>query len=432
MSSKMILTGGCDIGNGYSKIVIRGRGAGGSDLVDAIDIPSGVAVINRPNQLPVPDADVVVETQRGGEQSIFNQLDVSFASPLVTDPYRRLFGARGINAKGAFEEFDVIGRRSKAEQPLSKVLVLGLFAAKALKDYVALTGSLPPADEALSVEARVALALPITEYLQHRTAYAAEFVGTRKAGLVHTVTIHNFETPVTVKLKFLDVQVLPEGASAQYAITAKGEPLMAAMLADVRRRGLELDGVTAADLLAAQHTIGIDVGEGTTNFPVFTDGRFNPDTSTTFNKGYGTVLTDALDSMEAQGFHSGFSSRKQLAAYLQAGPSPIKKAFYERVKMYVDEEVLFFAREVAEHFGRMLSVVGATTEVAYVYGGGSGPVKDLLYPLLMEKVTEMSGMASFPVLYLDAGYSRHLNREGLYIAATTMENRAAAANPKAS
>lgn len=417
MTITINLTGGIDVGNGYVKGLIRGIGAGGSASVDEIDLPSGVALITRSNSLPLADGEAAARM----EGSFYNELDVSFASALVGDQYRRLFGTRALTAQGAFDEFDVVGRRSKAQQELSKVLVMGAFAAKALRDYVKLHGSLPPAEEVLSVQARVALALPINEYMQHRVSYAAEFM----AGM-HTVTVHNFETPVTVKIRFEDVQVIPEGASAQYAITAKGAPLMDAMLADVRRRGLALEGITSADVLAAQHTVGIDIGEGTVNFPVFTAGQFNADASTTYKKGYGTVLTDALKAMEDRGFASGFSSRKQLAEYLQAGPSALKRNFYNKVRAFVEEEMAFFAKEVAEQFGRVLTVVGATTEVAYVYGGGAGPVKDHLYPALLAKATEMNSDDAFPTLYLDSSYSRHLNREGLYIAAETVERKAAA------
>ncbi len=420
MSIHIKLTGGLDIGNGYVKAVLRGYGSDGAEIVDEVDIPSGVAIINRPLHLPTPDDQAVIEVQRSGEASLFNNLDVSFVSPMVPDQYRRLFGARGITADGSFEEFDVIGHRSKAEQPLSKALVMGLFAAKGLRDHVRITGALPAADEVLSIEARVALALPITEYMHHRVAYAAEFMnGT------HTVTIHNSATPVTVKLKFVDVQVIAEGASAQYAITAKGEPLMKVMLADVRKRGIALEGIEAADVLGAQHTIGIDVGEGTVNLVVFSNGKFNPDASTTFNKGYGSVLNRAISAMEASGYHSGFTSRKQLASYLQSVPSAMKRSQYAKVQTYVHSEIEFFADSVAEQFGRILAVVGPLTEVAYVYGGGSGPIKDALYPKLLAKVAEMSGdeESGFPVLYLDATYSRHLNREGLYIAVETVEQR---------
>lgn len=423
MTISINLTGGIDVGNGYVKGLVRGIDASGVVSIDEIDLPSGVALITRSNSLPLDDAEAPARMEAG----FYNELDVSFASPLIGDPYRRLFGTRALTAQGAFDEFDVVGRRSKAQQELSKVLVMGVFAAKALRDYVRQHGSLPPADETLSVQVRAALALPINEYLSHRVGYAAEFTtGT------HTVTVHNFDTPVTVKLRFLDVQVIPEGASAQYAITAKGAPLMDAMLADVRQRGLALEGITSADVLAAQHTVGIDIGEGTVNFPVFTAGKFNADASTTYKKGYGTVLTGALKAMEDRGFSSGFTSRKQLAEYLQAGPSALKRNFYNKVAAFVEEEMVFFAREVAEQFGRVLTVVGATTEVAYVYGGGAGPVKGHLYPELLAKATEMNSDDAFPTLYLDSSYSRHLNREGLFIAAETVERNAAeAAAPKA-
>lgn len=416
MTIEINLTGGIDVGNGYVKGIIRGERASGAARIDEIDLPSAVALVTRNNALP--DADSEATAKLDGD--FYNELDVSFDTPLVGDKYRRLFGTRALSAQGAFDEFDVVGRRSKAAQELSKVLVMGAFAAKALRDYVREHRTLP--EETLSVQGRVALALPINEYLTHRTSYAAEFTtGT------HTVIVHNFDTPVTVTLHFVDVQVIPEGASAQYAITAKGEPLMDAMLQDLRRRGVALEGITSADVLAAQHTVGIDIGEGTVNFPVFTAGKFNADASTTYGKGYGSVLTDALKAMDDRGFVSGFTSRKQLAEYLQAGPSPLKRNFYEKVARFVEEEMIFFSKEVTEQFGRVLAIVGATTEVAYVYGGGSGPVKTFLYPALLAKATEMNSDDAFPTLYLDSSYSRHLNREGLYIAAEAVERKAGAA-----
>jgi len=40
-------------------------------------------------------------------------------------------------------------------------------------------------------------------------------------------------------------------------------------------------------------------------------------------------------------------------------------------------------------------------------------------------VSRMNSASAFPVLYLDASYSRHLNREGLFIAAQTLAARQA-------
>lgn len=281
-----IIKAGLDIGNGYVKGVIAGDNG-----TSTVDIPSGVALMTRKNQLPTPN-DQAKETL----EDVFNVLDVSFMTPLVPDSFRRLFGERALTSGGSFQEFDVIGSQSKAQQPLSKILVLGIIAGKVLKDYVDKNGTLPGDDTVLSADVYCGLALPITEYIQHRETYISAF----KNG-VHTVTVCNFETPVTVKLTFKAVEVIAEGASAQYAIGAKGEPLAKLMLADVRNHGVALEGITPQDILQVKDTIGVDIGEGTVNFPVFTNGRFNADASMTLDKGYGSVLMNALESMQEQG-----------------------------------------------------------------------------------------------------------------------------------
>ena len=61
--------------------------------------------------------------------------------------------------------------------------------------------------------------------------------------------------------------------------------------------------------------------------------------------------------------------------------------------------------------------VGASTDVVYVYGGGSGPVREILHEQLVLKVREVMGSDTPIVMYLDSEYSRNLNREGLRIAA---------------
>jgi len=140
MAIKVELNGGLDIGNGYVKALVESKSEGGKR--DTVDMPSAVAILTRPNQIPTSDEDAV-EVLTGEGADFFNQLDASFDSPLIPDSYRRVFGMRSLSADGAFEEFDTVGRASKAKQPLSKALVLGIFAAKALKDYVAREGELP-------------------------------------------------------------------------------------------------------------------------------------------------------------------------------------------------------------------------------------------------------------------------------------------------
>ena len=408
------LTGGIDVGNGYVKGVIQNTKTA---VFDEIDLPSAVVSTSRTSpKVPLPDSDAFAVITG----DFYNQLDCSLTTPLVAASDRRIFGRAALSVRGSkFTEFEVIGKHSKADQELSKVLVLGVFAAKALRDHVTTHGSLP--DHELRVQVRAGLALPISEYVARRHAYAAEFTGARGGAdpAVHLVTIKNFSTPVSVRLEFVDVQVMAEGASAQFAITDKGELLAQALLQDLRARDASLvEGVTAADLVAVKNTIGVDVGEGTVNFPVFTGGRFNPEAAATLDEGYGTALMNAMDRMSESDTSLQFSSRKQLADFLHARPSVLQKSRHDRAAGFVEVEAGYLVDEIVSALGDVLSQAGATTEVVYVYGGGSGPIKDLLHPALLKASGDV------PVLYLDSSYSRHLNREGLYIAARHVEQSA--------
>lgn len=399
------LTSGLDIGNGYVKGSVAGTD------VSNIDIPSSVAYVTSTH-------DIKTSLAEAGEliADIYNHMDASFISPLVEDNNRRIFGRRGLQSGMSIEEFDVYSHISKAKQPLSAILTLGCLAGKVLQEYWNKYNKLPT--DTVEATVRVALALPIGEYKKFRKPYADGY-----KNAVHTVDIHNFEQPVRVVLHFEDVQVIAEGASAHYAITAKGEKLMDAMLADVRRMGEPLEGITSADVLSATNIVGVDIGEGTVNFPVFQSGKFNPDTSITFDKGYGAVLNSALERLQDGGYP--FSSRKELQDFLNTPPTALNKRRYKIIQDIVDEEISAFVNDVAMQFSKVMTRVGSYIEVVYVYGGGATPVRNELYPALIEKAKSFGGgEVLYPILYLDSRYSRYLNREGLFVVADKLAKQA--------
>lgn len=410
---------GLDVGNGYTKGVIEQ--CGDNTHRDVIDIPSSAQIMMGTNKVPMADSEAlsfVTDTS-----DFFNNVELRFDTPLVSTNHRYVMGRRGLSAAGVhLLEFDIDGQVSKADQELSKIIVLAALTSKAVKDYVVDTGHVPSSAtdgaSSLTVHATVALALPINEYVNRRDGYVAQFTGGVQHQ-VHNVTVTNFNTPVTVQIVFDSVTVIAEGASAQYAITSRGESLATALLAEARELGMSnWDGVTPVDIVAVTNTIGVDIGEGTVNFPVFTAGRFNKDASHAFGKGYGTVLEMALIAMEEdQNYVNQFTSRKQLADYLQQQPSALKRNAYNRVNGYVQRAAEFFVEELIAQFTSVMNVVGASTEIVYVYGGGSGPLREILHHKLQAKIDLLTGGDSIPVLYLDASYSRKLNREGLMIAA---------------
>ena len=314
---------GLDIGNGY----VKGTLVGSSNDASMVDIPSAVAYVTSTHDIKATEFDAPEIMA-----DIFNQADLSFDSPLINDATRRIFGRRGLQSGMSVEEFDVYSHISKARQPLSYILTLGCIACKAVQDFWNKNNALP--SQTLRVEvSEIALALPIGEYKKYRKEYADGY----KAS-THRVEMHNFEQIITVEISFVDVQVIAEGAPAHFAISARGTDAMSAMINDMRRLGLNIDeGITAEDILAAKNTVGVDIGEGTVNFPVFQAGKFNPDASATFDKGYGAVLNAALERLQDQGHP--FKSRKELQDFLNTTPTRLAARRYKLVQDVVDEEI---------------------------------------------------------------------------------------------
>ena len=408
-NADMKMVAGLDIGNGYVKGTIMVN----NGTPSMIDFLSGVALETNSSGIKTKPADMAEEIG-----NIFNTMEASFDTPAIASRTSRLFGQRAIHSGKAMEEFDVASTISKAQQDLSYILIFGGLAGKALQVYFDEHQTVPT--ETLTVEARIAVALPITEYKSYRKMYVDKLRNIR-----HMVSIQNFEQPVRVEILITDVQVLAEGASAQFAIVQHGEPLVSAMLDNLRARGEKLEGVTAADVIAASNTIGVDVGEGTVNFPVFQDGKFNPDVSITLAKGYGTVLETARERLQMLGMP--FPSRKALADFLMATPSALTMARRNKVQQVVDEEIEGFVQELGVQFMKVMARVGSYTEVIYVYGGGAVKVKEQLYTALLRQVKSFGGEdVTYPILYLDSDYSRLLNQEGLFIIAKNIAEQAAA------
>lgn len=397
------IIGGIDVGNGY----VKGKLKGLDGKISILDLPSAVAIDNNPVEIPVADSDI---PDTVGD--IFNEMDATFDSPIVSRQVHRLFGKRGLRSGRTIEEFDVHSREAKSEQDLSGVLILGSIAGTALQNIYNQTKALPT--DIKKVTARIALALPISEYKTKRKQYVNMLKGTS-----HMITIHNFKTPIRFEIVFEDVQVLAEGAAAQYAINGYDVKILDAMLADFRQRQIGTDalaGVTGADLKEVKNTIGIDVGEGTTNFPVFQNGKFNNDASYSYNKGYGSVLDAAILTLNAQGF--AFNSRKALSEYLLTKPTVVGKARYNKIKSVVDDEVVNFVIGIEKEFSGVVDRVGLTTEVVYLFGGGATAIHEPLIKSLNERSIKFGGTeAILPVLCLDSSFSRYLNRDGLYLIA---------------
>lgn len=413
MNVNYVITG-LDIGNGY----VKGRFQGENKDKINIDIPSCVAgLTTAPSVAQMLDDDAV--------DNIFDRMICSIASPSVAEKRYIVYGKDAIASGRSLTEFDIAASAySKSQQDLSGILVLGAVAGAAFRNYYKKNHRLP--SEVIPVKTVAALALPIDEYMEHKDEFAKKFLGT-----THEVTIHNFDVPVHIQIEFINVNVLPEGVSAQFAIASKGVEFMQALLDDVRSHDPEaLPGITAEDLLACQNTCGVDIGEGTVNMPVITDGRFNQIASVTLQKGYGSVLEQSIPRVTAA--HLPFNTRKAIADLLQKPASGFNAKKQATCRDIINAESTDLVNDITRNISRVLASGGV--EVIYVYGGGATPMKEALYQPLKDKTSEFSGGDAFPILYLDSVYARNLNREGLFnVALADYENfvNASAGSPVA-
>lgn len=383
-----------DVGNGYLKSQIDNK---------ALVYPSVAAkLFDTSNILPLKEEQIGAFME-----DVFNNMDVSYLSPLVQQNGRRFFGNRALKSGYTLEEFNVFDNTSKASVDLLGSLLLGVLASEALKDHYDKFGSLP-FNESLRIRTDLSTALPISEFKRHGEDYTNRLLNGQNP---HTVVFHNFEYPVRVEIVIEKTRVLSEGEAAQYGLMFANQNLLDRMMEDVRRHyGDDLEGVDAIDLVTSPNTLGIDIGEGTIDFPVFTNRKFNTDASTTMTKGYGSVLEATLDRLQKDGFP--FTSRKDLSEALNAPVTALTRQRRQTIETYVHEEEIRFTDEVVREVSKVFSKVGSSTEVIFIYGGGAVPLQNVLRERIYNALVAYN-MGSLPIVYLDNEFSRYLNMIGL-------------------
>lgn len=400
---------GIDLGNGYVKSGIRIENEKQmTRLFPSIAMKRYDSYID----------DIIKEPDNSFTEDIINRMDISFVSPTVKDTMRRSFGQSALTSGLPVEQFDVHSPVSKASVSISGVLVLGVIAAEVF-DYVYNHEESFPMGGKIRANVNLATALPIDEYRQHHREYAASFLNN---GDAHTVTFHNFERPVSVEIVVNEVHVANEGEAAQYGLMFADDSFLEVIEQSVEESypGGVFD-LTGTDYITAQNTLGIDIGEGTIDFAVFTDGRFNPTASSTMSQGYGNVLEQTLDTLQREG--TPYKSRKQLSELLYSERNAFNRGRIERIENVNEGHVQQFANIVADEVSKVFNRVGGFIDVIFVYGGGAGPLENALFEKINERIDQSNLMqGSLPIVYLDSGYSRYLNLQGLVALAEYLDS----------
>lgn len=334
----------------------------------------------------------------------YEEMIASFDTPLVPgEKAMYVFGNKALNSGHIVDEFDIYSQTSKASQSLSYLLAMQAISASALH----LAGMDNRTGQEFIVDVYATMAIPINDYNKSKDKYAEIFLNK-----THRVIMKHYNKPVTIVLNFKEVKAFPEGIGAYIALKAIGFDGVNKLLEQSKRNGdVMIEGVTATDIINSSNIVCLDIGEGTVNMPVFTDGAFNAMISRTYPEGYGTVLSKAMRILNNEGF--SFSSRKDLSTYIKTPETKINKMKLRRAKEVVQGEKELFVKGLERSFSEIANNIGDKLEVVMVYGGGANELKDVLYPMLI-KNSKSDNMANYFVFYFAFAESRFLNREGLY------------------
>lgn len=388
---------GEDIGNGYLKGIING---------EIIDKPAhAVKRYNTGFEKPI-DHKIVDDIFK---ENVYDNIDTTISSPLVLDSVRRVLGLRAQTSGSPLEEFDVFSPQSKADVDLFGVLLLGSITSYVIQNYWK-THKLFP-NEVFNVEVDLGVALPIMEFAKNKDSLRSKILN---ENMPHITVINNFDKPITLNIRFTSVAIYSEGEAAQKRIQNANTEFKDYLIKDARSRfpNGELDDVTGDDLSNLDNTLAIDIGEGTIDFAVFSNGQFNQSASKSVNHGYGLVLENALEILQSKQYV--YHSRKELSEFLTKKPNKLTQKKWNFVKSIVDEEAEKFTDEIVSDTSRTFMAVGSFIEAIFISGGGSGPLEKWLFNKLQDLISSYGQEQLVPIIYLDSNYSRFLNAAGIY------------------
>lgn len=389
-----------DMGNGHQKMTI------GNTMLPVL--PSIIAV-QRDTDLKDGIKPRTHDELKAAVLNILDTLDVSVSSPSVRMTSRFLPGKSAYQLPQSLRGFDVNDLAGKSTQDLPILLTLSTLAGHALIQDFMKTQQLPMD---LYVDVSMATSLPINETKDKHSqdAYRARFMTPQP----HKVMIHNFFNQiVTVHITFKEVIIVPEGEAAQYAIEFADEALKQAMKADFDKAYPHLSReVTIDDLITVEDVLGIDLGEGTSDLPVFIGGEFNPHLSKSLNVGYGNALEESVQLLRSM--QMNINSRSELQAFLARPVTSLNRTKYNKVKDVVDAQLEGFADKLIDGISQVLRDVSTSISLITVYGGASASMESYLRQKLQDKTKAFTGTDDgIYIVFIPVSHAQRMNDLGL-------------------
>lgn len=283
------------------------------------------------------------------------------------------------------------GAKHKHDIPV--IMPLSTIAAKAVQDHYAAKQTLP--DE-LDVTANYSSAIPAREF----TPEIARALEARLKGN-HIVIVYATSKPIKVNVNFEGVKVTQEGIPAVYAIVEGGDTL----LSEYHKK---YNAITVNKDYAKKKLLLVDIGDGTTEFVYFTNGKPDTDLSDGARYGVGHAATAAKKLFDELTKTNINMNRQQ---YMDAVLDTTHH-YHKEAKHALEMANIQQAQAIAEFVQDMfLDKLAGNVDEIVVLGGGAATFKNSLQSLLYDFAEEVGSK----VLWIPEKFAPSLNAIGLDI-----------------
>lgn len=323
---------------------------------------------------------------------IHEQLIVTIDSPEV--PAGLYFiGESAINSKNSNSANNmVVGIDRKSDSNLPVINTVGNIAGFAVQKAYADTKQLP---EALKVTVDMATAIPYEEYKEQTGKI---FEGRFTEG-THRATVHVGRKRVSVKIDFEFVKVLPEATPVIFALQ---KPRDEKLFAEFKKK-YNIPNVSGK-YFTDKDVLHVDIGEGTTEYPITRGSRVDSNFQHGSNNGVGYAIEEASPD-----FKQAIMQPEIPRNFFSQCLMDRNHKFHAAAVEHIHTPLINQARSIIDNVKRQISSARNLIDVIVVYGGGSILMRDVLYPEL-DKLAER---LDIQLLYVPESLAVTMNAEGL-------------------
>lgn len=329
-------------------------------------------------------------------KNIASNLLITIDSPSCK-PGIYFIGQYALTSGNPISNIEVGVDNNKLDSDIVIVNTVGQIAGYAVqKAYEKLKGKIEDTDIICNVD--MTTALPIKQYSREK---ALQFANKFTCGK-HKVTVHVSTQRINVEVKFKFVKVIPEGVTAVHAlqnITEAEKDIFEDFNKKYKKQ------ISDGSYFKNKKILHIAIGEGTTEYPVTDDIKFNPNFIYGSNNGVGHAIDNALpEFMDSNGLLN--YTRQNYSEVLRNEEHKYHDSAKEIIAGYLDNQ----AEEILHNAKNQVQRANNDIDIIAVYGGGSIPMKNTLY----DKLDAMCEKSKIELFYVPEKYAVILEALGMY------------------